>query len=43
MGDIRISPAGQLIGALILIAATVAAVASQLPEIRRYLKVRSMD
>jgi hypothetical protein len=42
MREIRISPAAQVIGVLTVIAAIVAGIAAQLPELRRYLKVKSM-
>jgi hypothetical protein len=42
MKDIRISPSVQLLFMLSLIAAIAAGVVTQLPEIRRYLRVRSM-
>jgi hypothetical protein len=42
MSDIRISPTAQVVGLLAVLGAVGAAVAAQLPEIRRYLKVRSM-
>ncbi len=43
MKSIRISPAMQLFGLLAVIGAIVAVVLAQMPEIQRYLKVRSMD
>jgi hypothetical protein len=43
MPDIRNSPLVQLVTVLAVIGALAAAVATQLPEIRRYLNVRSMD
>jgi len=43
MKDIRISPLGQLIGALAVVGTIAAAVAAQRPELRRYMKVRAMD
>ena len=43
MKSIHISPAAQAIGLLALIGAIVAVVLAQMPEIQRYLKVRSMD
>jgi hypothetical protein len=42
MSDIEISPAVQLTVLGLLIAAVAAAVAAQLPELQRYLKIRSM-
>ena len=42
MKDIRIGPRGQLFGSLALVAVIGGAIASQVPEIQRYLKVRSM-
>jgi hypothetical protein len=42
MKDIRITPSVQLLFMLGLIAAIAAGVVTQLPEIRRYLRVRSM-
>jgi hypothetical protein len=42
MSDIEISPALQLTLAGVAIAAIAAAVAAQLPELKRYLKIRSM-
>jgi hypothetical protein len=42
MKDIRISPSAQLLFMLALIVAVAAGVAVQLPEIRRYLRIRSM-
>jgi hypothetical protein len=42
MKDIRIGPSVQLLFVLGLIAAMAAGVVIQLPEIRRYLRVRSM-
>lgn len=43
MSDIRITPVGQIAIALAAVGAVTAAVVAQLPEIRRYMKVRSMD
>jgi hypothetical protein len=40
--DIEIRPAVQLMLLGLLIAAIAAAVAVQLPELKRYLKIRSM-
>ena len=42
MDDIRISPAAQVLVGLAGLAAISAAVASQLPEIKRYLKIERM-
>ncbi len=42
MKEIRISPTVQMITLISLVAAIGAAVATQLPEIRRYLKIDSM-
>jgi hypothetical protein len=42
MKDIRISPSAQLLFMLGLIAAITAGVVIELPEIRRYLRIRSM-
>jgi len=42
MKEIHISPTAQVVGLLGLLAAIVAAVAVQLPELQRYLKIRSM-
>ena len=42
MKDIRITPALQLLFVLGLIAAIAAAVMATLPELRRYLRIRSM-
>jgi hypothetical protein len=42
MKEIRLSPAMQLLGILALGGAVVAGVVAQLPEIQRYLKVKSM-
>ena len=42
MSDIEIRPALQLTLVGLLIAAIAAAVALQLPELKRYLKIRSM-
>jgi hypothetical protein len=43
MSDVRIPPAAQLGALLALLGLVVAAVVAQLPEIQRYLKIRSMD
>ncbi|HLM49108.1 MAG TPA: hypothetical protein VK279_01070 [Solirubrobacteraceae bacterium] len=42
MKEIRITPGVQVVGLVALLAAIAAAVATQAPEIQRYLKVRSM-
>jgi hypothetical protein len=42
MKDIRISPSLQLLFMLGLIAAIAAGVMATLPELRRYLRIRSM-
>jgi hypothetical protein len=42
MSDIEISPAVQLAVGGVVIAAIAAAVAAQLPELKRYLKIRQM-
>jgi hypothetical protein len=42
MIEIRVSPAGRLFLLFILIASLGAAIAVQLPEIRRYLKISTM-
>jgi hypothetical protein len=42
MSEIRIGPKTQLLGTLVLIGGVGAIVAAQLPEIRRYLSMRSM-
>ena len=42
MKEIRITPTAQVIGGVTVIAAIAAAVATQLPELRRYLKIESM-
>jgi hypothetical protein len=42
MKDIRISPSVQLLFMLGLIAAVAAGVMASLPEVRRYLRIRSM-
>ncbi len=43
MKEIRISPVAQILTVVALLGAVAAAVAAQLPEVRRYLKIRSMD
>jgi hypothetical protein len=42
MSDIEFSPTAQLTVAGVVIAAIVAAVIVELPELKRYLKIRSM-
>lgn len=42
MSEIRIGPKAQALGVLTALGAVAAAVAAQLPEIRRYLKVKAM-
>jgi hypothetical protein len=42
MKDIHIRPKAQLLAIIGLVAAIAAAMAAQAPEIKRYLKVRSM-
>lgn len=42
MNDIEISPTVQLTVLGVVVAAIVAAVAAQMPELKRYLKIRSM-
>ncbi len=42
MNDVRITPRGQLLTLVALLATVLAAVVAQAPEIRRYLKMRSM-
>ena len=42
MSEIRIGPGAQRITLLALLAILALAVAAQLPEIQRYLKMRSM-
>jgi hypothetical protein len=42
MKEIRIGPKAQMLALLALIAAVAAAVGSQLPELRRYLKIEAM-
>ena len=43
MKNVNVSPTAQLIVLLALAGAVVAAVAAQLPELQRYLKIRAMD
>lgn len=42
MSEIRISPAAQIATIVTVAAVVAAAVAAQLPEIRRYLKIERM-
>jgi uncharacterized protein DUF6893 len=42
MKNITIGPRGQVLSLLVLVALVAGAVLAQLPEIQRYLKVRSM-
>ena len=42
MSDIEISPTAQITAVGVVIAAIVVAVVVQLPELKRYLKIRSM-
>jgi hypothetical protein len=42
MREIHIGPTAQVLGVVAVIAAIAAAVVAQLPELRRYLKVKSM-
>ncbi len=42
MSEIRIGPAAQLVAVLALLGLVGAAVAAQIPELQRYLKIRSM-
>jgi uncharacterized protein DUF6893 len=42
MSDVRIPPTVQLATVLALLGLIAAAMAAQVPEIRRYLKVRAM-
>ncbi len=42
MKEIRISPTAQMVALLGLAAALAAAVAAQLPELRRYMKIEGM-
>ena len=42
MSTIKISPAVQFTVVAVVIAAIAAAVIAQLPELKRYLKIRSM-
>jgi hypothetical protein len=42
MNEIRIGPTAQIAVLAVLIAAIVAALGAQSPEIKRYMKIRSM-
>ncbi len=42
MNEIRIGPKAQLTALLVLVALVAAAIVTQLPELRRYLKIESM-
>jgi hypothetical protein len=42
MSEIRIGSTAQLIGAVAVVGVVGAAVAAQLPELQRYLKIRQM-
>jgi hypothetical protein len=42
MSDVRISPLLQLLALLAVLCGVGALIAAELPEIRRYLKIRSM-
>ncbi len=42
MSEIRISPTAQAVTALSLVGLVAAAVAAQLPEVQRYLKIKRM-
>jgi hypothetical protein len=42
MKERHISPAAQTLALAVLLAAIAAAVAAQLPELRRYMSIRSM-
>ncbi len=42
MNDIEISPSTQLVAIGAILAAVAALIAIQIPELKRYLKVRSM-
>jgi len=42
MSDIRISPTAQLVALAAVVLGAGALVAAQLPEIQRYLKIKSM-
>jgi hypothetical protein len=42
MSDLKIPPVAYLTGIGVLVIAIVAAVLAQMPELKRYLKIRSM-
>ena len=42
MNEIKISPTAQLVALAAVLAAIFAALAAQAPELKRYLKIRSM-
>ena len=42
MNEIRVAPGAQLLAVLAVLAGIGALLATQMPEIRRYLKIRSM-
>jgi hypothetical protein len=42
MSEIKVSPTAQFIGLSVVAAAVAAAIAAQLPELKRYMKIRSM-
>ncbi len=42
MSEIRVTPRAQVMALVGVLAAIVAAVVAQLPELRRYLKIESM-
>ncbi len=43
MTEIRIGPVAQIVMVVAVLGGIAAAVAAQLPELRRYMKIRSMD
>lgn len=43
MKEIRVPPAAQVVAVIALLGLILAAVGAQMPEIERYLKIRSMD
>ena len=42
MSEIRISPTAQIAAVVTVLSLTAATIAAQLPEIRRYLKIKRM-